>query len=467
MNFRLLRRSGGETTNRKILRAAVIVAVAGMVAKAGIAGKELFVASIFGRGDALDAFLIAFLLPSFVLNLVMGSLGAAFVPVFVELREKQGPGAAQRLFSNVLILSVAALTLVAALLGVLAPYYLPLVGSSFSPEKLALTSDLLYWVLPFVLLNGVGLFVSATLNAGEKFALPATVPLVSPLVTILFLEFGVQRFGPFCLAGGVVAGSALETCVLIRGLYAHGLALRFRWHGLDGSVRAVLRQYAPMFAGSFLMCSTTVVDQAMAAMLAGGSVAALSYANKTIGLVLAICATALSTATLPYFSQMVTRQDWAGCKHTLKRFAAVVIALTVPFTLALIAVSTPLVRLLFQRGAFTGADTALVGKVQAFYAIQIPFYLCGMLFVRFLSAARRNELLMYGSALSLILDVALNFELMKKLGVAGIALSTSLVYVVAFLFLGAFCIKVLSRAPLSAALTAVPASGRLEGQLHR
>jgi putative peptidoglycan lipid II flippase len=214
-----------------------------------------------------------------------------------------------------------------------------------------------------------------------------------------------------------------------------------------------------MFAGSFLMCSTTVVDQGMAAMLAGGSVAALSYANKTIGLILAICATALSTATLPYFSQMVARQDWAACKHALKRFSWILVAVTVPFTLGLIAISTPLTRVLFQRGSFTGADTALVSKVQAFYAIQIPFYVCGMLFVRFLSAARRNELLMYGSAVSLLLDIGLNFELMKKLGVAGIALSTSLVYVVAFFFLGAFSIKVLSRAPLSAAVNAAPASG--------
>lgn len=454
MRLPVFRADGADTTNRKIFRAAVTVVFAGMLAKAAIATKELFVANVFGRSDSLDAFLIAFLLPSFVLNLVMGSLGAAFVPIFVETRETHGGHEAQRLFSSVLMLSVAALAAVAALLGLLARYYLPLLGSSFSPEKLQLTRELLYAMLPFVLFNGTGLFVSSVLNAGEKFALPAVVPLVTPLVTIAFLELGSRAFGPFCLAGGVVAGSAIEAALLAQALCAHGLALRFRWYGLDSGVRGVLVQYAPVFAGSFLMGSTTVVDQAMGAMLAGGSVAALSYANKIVGLVLAVAATALSTATLPYFSQMVARRDWEGCRHTLKRFSGLVMAVAVPFTLVLLALSKPLVQLLFQRGAFTSADTVLVSKVQAFYSIQIPFYLCGMLFVRFLMAARRNDVLMYGSAISLGLDIGLNLALMKLWGVAGIALSTSFVYVISFFFLGTCCVRLLRQKRLSSVSSA-------------
>jgi len=111
----------------------------------------------------------------------------------------------------------------------------------------------------------------------------------------------------------------------------------------------------------------------------------------------------------------------------------------------LIVFSKPLVQILFQRGAFNNSDTALVSRVQAFYAIQVPFYICGMLFVRFLSAVRRNDFLMYGSAISLILDVALNLLFMRIYGVSGIALSTSLVYVFAFFFLGACTIRFLSR----------------------
>jgi putative peptidoglycan lipid II flippase len=190
----------------------------------------------------------------------------------------------------------------------------------------------------------------------------------------------------------------------------------------------------------------------MAAMLPSGSVAALSYANKIVALLVAIGATALSTAALPYFSHMVAEQDWAGCRHTLKRYTALTLATTVPLTLALIALSHPLIRLVFQRGAFTAVDTDLVSHVQVFYFIQIPFYMCGMLFVRFLSSIRRNDVLMYGSAISLALDISLNLVLMRRMGIAGIALSTSLVYVVAFVILGALSVRLLRQRYFNAAV---------------
>ena len=169
-------RLGARSTNQKIFFAAVTVGLVGMLAKAGITVKELIVAKMFGRGDDLDAFLIAFLLPSFIVNLVVGSLSIAFIPMFIEAREKQGAEAAQKLFSSLLCLLVVILVAMAAILGLLAPYYLPFLGSNFSPAKLLLTRRLLCWILPFVLFNGVSVFISAALNAGERFALPALFP---------------------------------------------------------------------------------------------------------------------------------------------------------------------------------------------------------------------------------------------------------------------------------------------------
>ena len=200
------------------------------------------------------------------------------------------------------------------------------------------------------------------------------------------------------------------------------------------------------------MCSTTVIDQAMAAMLPSGSVAALSYANKIVNLIIAVGATALTTAALPYFSHMVAEHDWDGCRHTLMRYTSLTFAAAVPLTLLLIAFSHSLIRLIFQRGAFQAADTDLVSRVQMCYFIQIPFYMCGMLFVRFLSSIRRNDVLMYGSAISLVLDISLNLVLMRKMGIAGIALSTSLVYLVAFVILGTVSLRLLFQRQSDAAI---------------
>src|SRR5260370_22282472 len=124
---------------------------------------ELIVARAFGRSDALDAFLVAYLLPSFALGLVMGAFGSVLIPALVKTRQKQGAEAAQKLFSGMMLLSVLALTAIAALLGLLARYYLPYLGSGFSEAKLRLTRDLLYVLLPFVFFSGFAGCASAAL----------------------------------------------------------------------------------------------------------------------------------------------------------------------------------------------------------------------------------------------------------------------------------------------------------------
>ena len=351
-----------------------------------------------------------------------------------------------------MLLSMSVLIVIAALLGFFAPFYLRILGSSFLPGKLLLTREVLYCLLPYLVFSGLATFVSGALSAYRKFALPALVPIVTPLLTIAAILVAPRSWSVFPLAVGVVAGGFLEAVILVRILKTCGMRFRLRWNGLDPDIRSVLRQYVPVLAGSVLMCSTTVIDQAMAAMLPSGSVAALSYANKIVGLIVATGATALTTAALPYFSHMVAEHDWDGCRHTLKRYTVLTLATSVPFTLLLMALSHPLIRLVFQRGAFNSVDTDLVSRVQMCYFIQVPFYMCGMLFVRFLSSIRRNDVLMYGSAISLALDISLNLVLMRKMGIAGIALSTSLVYVVAFVILGTLSVKLLRQRQFDSAL---------------
>jgi putative peptidoglycan lipid II flippase len=445
MRFPFFTKSESDSINQKIFRAALIIGLLTLLTRVGTILKELAVARTFGRSDAMDAFLIAFLLPSFFVTLIMGAAGSALVPVFVATRQNKGREAAETLLSSLILVTVVALSVLALLMCIFAPYYLPYMAHAFSPEKLRLTRDLLYLLAPWLIFNGVGQLVTSVLNAGEKFALPALVPLATPLAIIACVTLAAERFGAFALVAGSLVGSILEAALLVKLLRDHGIKPQLRWGGLDTSLRMVLVQYAPLLAGAFLMASVAVVDQSMAAMLPAGSVSALGYANRIVNGIAALGATALSAATLPYFSRMAAAADWAGCRHTLKRYVVLIAGTTVPFTLLLIAFSRPVSRLLYQRGAFTAADTELVAHIQAFYALQIPFLMLCTLLVRFLSAIRRNDLLMYGCAINLTVNITLNFALMKIWGVAGIALSTAAVYIVSFTFLSACTLTLLAR----------------------
>lgn len=402
--------------------------------KLAATAKELVVAHQFGTGDALDAFLIAFLLPSFMINVVAGSFNAALIPTYIQICECKGLEAAQRLFSNVVAWSIILLVAVSVLLALTASSILPILGSGFGPEKLALTHSLFLTLLPILVISGLATIWSAVLNAGQRFALAAVVPITTPILAVAILLLMGKVWGIYALAVGTVAGFVMEAVFLAWGLKRQRISLIPRWRAGDSAMRQVIKQYLPMIAGAFLMSGTGLVDQAMAAMLGPGSVCALSYGNKIVAFILGIGSIALGTAVLPHFSKMTANGDWNGVRHTLKTYTRLILLATVPLTLVFVYLSTPLVGLLFERGAFTAADTRLVGQVQALYLLQVPFYMLGILIVRVISSVKANYLLMQAASINFILNITLNYVLMRWLGVAGIALSTAIVYLASLIY---------------------------------
>jgi putative peptidoglycan lipid II flippase len=422
------------SVNRQIFGAAITVAIGTALVKGVAVVKELVVAWKFGTGDALDAFLIALLIPSFIVNVVAGSFPAALIPTYIRIREQEDQKVAQKLISGITVWSLTLLGITTILMIVAAPLYLPLIAKGFSSEKLNLTFKLLYTMVPIVLLSGIITIWSSVLNAGEKFFLAALSPASTSVITIGFI-LTFSSLGSFALVAGLVGGAVLEILLLGVALHSQGISLFPKWYGFDPHLRQVAGQYIPMIAGSFLMCSTALVDQSMAAMLSPGSVAALNYGNRVIALPITLATTALSAAVIPYFSKMVAHQDWKTIHHTLRHYLKIIFIVTVPLALLFIIFSEEIVKLLFQRGSFTVNDTHLVASIQFYFAFQIPFYVANILVVRLISAMQLNHILMQVSGLNFTINIVLNYVFMQWMGISGIALSTSCVYLFCFFYM--------------------------------
>jgi putative peptidoglycan lipid II flippase len=423
------------SANRRILAAILTVGGFSVVVKFTAMVKELVVAYQFGAGDAVDAFLIAFLIPSLVVNVVAGSLTAAFAPVYIEVREHEGSVAARLLFQGATAASGALVLVVMSVLLILMPVGARFLETSFSAEKLLLTRSLFFLLLPIIFLNAVITMWSGLLNAHERFASVALAPVCVPLVTLIMVLVAGRTWGIYSLALGTVVGSLVQCGVLAMALTRQGMPVLPRWSGVTPALTRVAFQYAPMVAGAALMSGSWAVGQAMAAMLPAGSVASLNYGSKVVGMATEIGSMALATAVLPHFSLMVARRDWSSIRRTVRVYVRLIVVTSVPATLAFIMLSKVIVRLLFERGAFTEENSVLVTRIQTLYLIQVPFVMVGMLFVRLASSLQRNYILLIGAAITLPLNVVLNLFLMRWLGVAGIALSTSIVFVVSCCYL--------------------------------
>jgi putative peptidoglycan lipid II flippase len=325
------------------------------------------------------------------------------------------------------------LVAVILLLSVLSLWLLPLLGEGFDSAKLALAQSLFYVLAGMVAITGVSAVLAAVLNAHERFTITAWAPLAVPLGTIAV-------FGPFegpdaieALAWGTLLGYALEAAVLATGAYRRGLLPVPRWHGLDGDLRHVASQYLPITLGAVLMSSSILIDQSMAASLGGGNVSVLNFGNKIPALLLSIVAISLSTVLFPRFARLIMARQWNELERTIRLYATVILLGSVPLLLILAYFSEPLVGLLFQRGAFTAETTHAVALVQICYLPQVPFAILVTLGYRLLSALDSNRALLAIGVLNLLINVTGNLALMHWLGVRGIALSTSLMLVVAAL----------------------------------
>lgn len=438
-----LRQSQRRSIDRRIFSAAASVAAASVLVKLAAAFKEFAVAGVFGRSDAMDAFLVAALIPGLLVNLISESMNQALAPTLIRVREREGHERAQELLSSSMLWMCLLLTAVSAAMALTARGLFPLIASHFPAAKLDLSVRLFYALLPVVLITGIATNCTAVLNTFERFALPALTPLVIPLaITLGALAMGA-RWGVWALVYATLAGSLLHGIAVVCMMEACGYRFRLRWHGMTAATREVAHQYGPVLLSSVVASGGLLVDQSMAAMLPSGSVSALVYANRFVSVAVTLLAGAVSAALTPYFSQMTTREDWSGCRHTLRTWTRLTMQVSVPIAAALIGGAHLLIRVAFQHGAFGPQDTAVVTPVLAMYALQIPFFICSRVYYRFLVAMRRTDLIFFCGILNLGLDIVLNLVLMRWMGVAGIALATSLWTVITLVFLRYWTLRLL------------------------
>jgi len=451
---RVRRQFAGGSVNRRILQAAASVTAVGIVVKLVATGKEIAIAGVYGRSDAMDAFLAAALLPALLINLISESMNQALVPTLIRVREEEGHHRAQQLLSSSMLWMCVLLGTVSILMAFTARGFFPLIASHFPVAKLDLSMRLFYGLLPVVLITGIATNCTAVLNTFERFAWPALAQVVIPLTVLVGALTLSGRFGIWALLYATVAGSLLHAGLVIGMMQASGYNFRLRWHGMTDAAREVTHQYGPVLLSAVLASGGLLVDQSMAAMLPAGSVSALVYGNRFVSVAIALLAGAVSTAVTPYFSRMIAQQDWPSCRHTIRTWVRVTALISVPLAALMIAGSHTVVRIAFEHGKFGPRDTAIVSSVMAMYAVQIPFVVVSRVFYRFIIAMRRTDLALYCGMLNLILDIVLNLILMRWLGVAGIALATSLWTISTFFFLWYWTRKLLpaERTPSEATL---------------
>lgn len=395
--------------------------------------KETLVASNFGLSLILDTFFVAFLIPGFIQNVFLESFNTVFIPNYITetKSENSNIGSFQALG---FVTSIAAATFFSLIAVLGTDFYL----EAFFPGKeevyYSLVKDQFYIIIPSLFFWGLSSILKSLLNINNEFAYSSISGVFIAVVTIIALLFFREELGSMLLAVCTLTGSVLGfVYLLIVCTIKKVLKLSFP-DFKSPNARIMFKQIPAKITSSAFAGLHGVVDQFFAAQLAIGSIAALNYALKIPAFAIGILVIAMNNVLLPHFSKSVLENRDDAFRQLFKILKVVFVASSL-IAIAGIITSDFFVSLFFERNEFTAQDSTLVSGLQKIILLYIPFKISGMLLVNFLTSINKNSYMAIVSFVSIVLNIILNFSLVKPYGVFGIAIATTIVVILRNLLL--------------------------------
>ena len=413
-----------------LLRAAATVGGFTMASRVLGFVRDLLFAALLGAGPVADAFLVAFRLPNLFRRLFAeGAFAAAFVPLFSGRLQRDGREAAMAfaeeafaaLFATLLVFTILAEAFMPLLVAVLAPGFLD------QPERFGPAVLFSRLTFPYLICMALLAFFAGILNAFYRFAIPSAAPILLNVILIgaLALAAGWTGAPGLALAVGVCLAGFAQLALVLFDMRRAGLRLRLRRPRITRDVRRLLGLMLPGMLSAGALQINLLIGTMIASLLPAGAVAWLHYADRIYQLPLGVVGIALGTALLPRLARSLGAGDEAGARNELNRAIEIAMLLALPATAALLVMPEAVAGVLFERGAFTPADTrATAGAIAAFAAGLPAFVLVRVLQPRFFAEEDMHTPLRF-TVVAVALNTALSLALFRPLGHVGIALATS------------------------------------------
>jgi putative peptidoglycan lipid II flippase len=393
--------------------------------------RDILTAALLGAGPVADAFFVAQRLPNLFRSLFAeGAFSAAFVPLFSGTMAERGKDAA-RIFAE-----DALAVLLAALLGfvLLGEIFMPAVMKAIAPgfgedaEKVELAVELARIMFPYLLFIALVALLGGVLNSVDRFAAAAATPILLNLFLIAALLM-MDRFGwrdGRALAWAVTASGLAQFLWLMFSCARAGLALRLPFPRLTPGVRRTIAVMAPGTIGAGVTQLNLLISTALASLLPSGSVSYLYYADRLNQLPLGVVGIAVGTAILPPLSRQVRLGQAADAVTTQNRGLELALLLTLPAAVGLALLATPMLSVLFQRGAFGAADTAATAAALSAYAAGLPAFVLVRVLAPGFFARHDTATPVKIAIVAMAANLCLTLILMQFLAHVGIALATTI-----------------------------------------
>ena len=421
-----------ETERRpgRIARSTAFFSIATAASRIAGLGREIVAAGYYGVNGPMSAFTIAFQVPNLVRALFAdAALQPAFVPIFTEQLEQKNYREAFRMASTLLLLVTLVLGAITALFVLGAPAIMPLFAPGFEGEILDLTVTLSQVLFPILILLGVSGVVVGILNSYDRFGAFAISPLFWNLTIITVLVFLIPHFHGqnriYAYAIGILVGTVVQ--LMIPGFDLRNTPFKFEWsfEWRNRDVRRVLLLMLPVTISLGLINFNLLTNSLFGSLVSDQAPAAIDKAFRIYQLPQGIFSVAIATVLFPTLARFAARGEHDNLRATMANGMRQILFVLVPAAAAVLVLSEPMIRLVYQRGEFTPEQTTLVATALFWFAFSLPTNGLFLLLTRTFFSLQRPWI-PTGIAAGNLVVTALGALALYHLGVGGIVASTAI-----------------------------------------
>lgn len=382
------------TKQTNVAKSAGIVSIAVMFSRVlGLVREQVF-ANYFGAGFLNDAYQVAFRIPNVLRDLFAeGALSAAFVKVFTDYQINKSEQEAWRLASLVMNALAVILSIITIIGIIFSKQFVDLIADGFSPEKAALATTLTQIMFPFILLVALAAVAMGVLNTKGVFGVPASASTVFNITSLIFglvlaywlsgggwAKFGKDEIPDFPaqwaiigMAIGTLIGGAAQFLMQVPSLFKVGFRFIPIISFTDEGVKKVMQLMAPAILGTSAVQINVLVNTFFVSGIEGG-ISWLGYAFRLMQFPIGLFGVAIGTASVPILSRLASQGDFIEFRKTLSDSLKLVFLMTLPSACGLIVLGEPIIRLIYERGAFSANSTTMTAYALTGYSIGLTGY---------------------------------------------------------------------------------------------
>ncbi|WP_027308891.1 murein biosynthesis integral membrane protein MurJ [Caloramator sp. ALD01] len=406
-------------------KTALIIMIITIFSKVLGFAREVSLSYFFGANNVTDAYLISLTIPGVLFAFIGTAISTGFIPMFSDLKAKEGEEKTIKFTNNIVNILIVLCTILVVITVLFTTPIVKLFATGFSGETLRLAVKFTRISILGIYFSGLVYIFSAYLQIKNNFIIPALIGFPMNII-IIFSMFVASKTHNIYLSIGSVVAFLAQLLFILPFVFKKGYKFSFIFNVKDKYIKNLLAIALPAILGVSVNQLNVLVDRTIASKVAEGGISALNYANKLNGFVMGLFVTSISTVIFPLISKMVAENNYEGLKKSLSESISAINFLVIPSTVGAMVFSTPIVEMLFGRGAFDERAVQMTSSALFFYSIGMIGYGLREVLSKAFYSMKDTKTPTINAVIALIMNIILNITLSKFMGIAGLALATSI-----------------------------------------